>query len=43
MEKGRKIGSEIGSQGLSSPKYQQMLIEKLKVLQDKGILPQENK
>lgn len=35
------IGSEIGGQVSSSPKYHQMLVEKVKALQDKGILPQE--
>ena len=41
MQKGWERGSEIGSQVSSSPKYQQMLAEKFKALQDKGLLPKE--
>jgi hypothetical protein len=43
MQKGWERGSEIGSQVSSSPKYEQMFIEKLKALQDKGMIPQELK
>jgi len=43
MQKGWEKGSEIGSQVSSSPKYKQMLAEKIKALQDKGIIPQELK
>ena len=43
MQKGWDRGSEIGSQVSSSPKYEQMFIEKLKALQDKGMIPQELK
>ncbi len=42
-QKGWEIGSEIGGQVSSSPKYEQMLIEKIKILQEKGQLPQEFK
>jgi hypothetical protein len=41
MQKCWERGSEIGSQISSSPKYEQMIIEKLKSLQDKGMIPQE--
>ena len=43
MQKGWERGSEIGSQVSSSPKYEQMLIEKIEALQEKGLLPQEFK
>jgi hypothetical protein len=36
-------GSEIGGQISSSPKYHQMLVGKVKALQDKGALPKEIK
>ena len=40
-QKGWEIGSKIGGQVSSSPKYEQMLVEKIKRLQEKGQLPQE--
>lgn len=42
-QKGWEIGSEIGSRVSSSPKYEQMLIQKIEALQEKGQLPQEFK
>lgn len=42
-QKGWEIGSQIGGQVSSSPKYEQMLAEKIKSLQEKGQLPQEFK
>jgi hypothetical protein len=41
MQKAWERGSEIGSQVSSSPKYEQMLIEKVEKLREKGLLPQE--
>jgi hypothetical protein len=40
MEKGRRKEAELAS-GLSSPKYEEMLIKKLDELQEKGLLPKE--
>lgn len=42
-QKGWEIGSEIGSQVSSSPKYEQMFIQKIETLQEKGQLPKEFK
>ena len=42
-QKGWERGAEIGSQISTSPKYKQMVIEKIKILQDKGKLPKESK
>ena len=42
-QKGWELGSKIGGQISSSPKYQQMLTDKIKELQEKGQLPQEFK
>jgi hypothetical protein len=42
-QKGWEIGSAIGGQVSSSPKYEQLLVEKIKRLQEKGQLPQEFK
>jgi hypothetical protein len=40
MQKAWARGSEIGMQVSSSPKYDEMLFEKFKTLQEKGVLPQ---
>ena len=43
MQKGWEQGAQIGSQISSSPKYQHMLVEKIKALQDQGALPRNFK
>ncbi len=42
MQKGSERASEIGRQISSSPKYEQMLLEKVKALQDEGVLPRDS-